>query len=63
VKKLHEEWFPLSYPDSFYKKINRNNVISIGCFAKINATDSETKENIIKEVTLGTILIKVSIGG
>lgn len=35
VKNLHEEWFPLSYPDSFYNRIHKNNVVAVGCFTKL----------------------------
>jgi hypothetical protein len=56
VRNLHDEWFPLNYPDSFYKKIFRHNYISIGCFAKLVSSDAEPVE---KEVILGAILLKV----
>jgi len=56
VRNLHEEWFPLSYPDSFYKKLFRHNYISIGSFAKLVSNDEVPIE---KEVILGTILMKV----
>ena len=39
IKDLHKEWFPLNYPDSFYKKIlTNNNVIAIGCFIKVDSS-------------------------
>jgi len=63
VRNLHEEWFPLNYADSFYTKIFKNNYIAIGCFAKITSLEAKTKERIEKEVILGTILIKIEIGG
>ena len=38
IRKHHLEWFPLSYPDDFYKKIlKKNGVIAVGCF--INTID------------------------
>ena len=43
VRKLHEEWFPLNYPDSFYNKVAKNNVIAIGCFTKIISLDPKNK--------------------
>ena len=52
VKQLHAEWFPLSYPDTFYNKVTRkNNMIAVGCFIDLD------KQN--KNVILGTILINV----
>ena len=63
VRNLHEEWFPLNYPDTFYSKILKNNHIAIGCFAKIVSSDPKTKERVEKEVILGTIMIKIQIGG
>lgn len=35
MKKLHAEWFPVDYPQKFYDKMERANVIAIGCFYKI----------------------------
>lgn len=61
VRNLNEEWFPLSYPDSFYQKLFRHNYIAIGCFARLKST-SEVDENgeyIEKEVILGTILVRI----
>jgi len=54
VKNLHEEWFPLSYPDTFYDRIKRNNVIAIGCFIDLD------KQN--KKVILGSIMVKINNG-
>jgi ribosomal protein S18 acetylase RimI-like enzyme len=54
VRDLHSEWFPLSYQDSFYDRITKKNVISIGCFIKLDASD--------QELILGTIMTKVQRG-
>lgn len=61
VRNLNEEWFPLSYPDSFYQKLFRHNYIAIGCFAKLKSTSERDQygEYIEKEVILGTILVRV----
>lgn len=56
VKNLHSEWFPLTYPDTFYQKMMRNNVIAIGCFTKLMVSGGD------REVILGTLLAKVQVG-
>ncbi|TNV86426.1 hypothetical protein FGO68_gene2430 [Halteria grandinella] len=56
TKRLHEEWFPLNYEDSFYNRISKANIIAIGCFVKIRATLEQPTE---KELMLGVILTKV----
>lgn len=48
---MHEEWFPLNYPDTFYDKITKKKVIAIGSF--IDFDDSN------KNVILGAILINI----
>ena len=64
IKKLHEEWFPLNYPKSFYERINRNNIIAIGCFIDIEDMPEQKKNNKKKEkkmkVILGTIMVKIN---
>ena len=60
VRNLHEEWFPISYPDTFYQRIYKNNVIAIGCFVKLISSDPINRgERIEKEIILGTIMVKV----
>jgi hypothetical protein len=54
IRKLHEEWFPLSYPDNYFERINRNNIIAIGCFTDLDRRHRRT--------ILGTIMVKVSQG-
>ena len=58
VRNLHEEWFPLNYPDSFYQKITKNNVIALGCFYRLQVSEAE-----VVEIPLGAILVKVQRGG
>ena len=49
IRKHHLEWFPLSYPDDFYKKIlKKEGVIALGCF--INTKDFENNSSIIKKM-------------
>lgn len=57
VRKLHSEWFPLDYPESFYKRIFKTNVISIGCFVQLTLKD-HTK----REIIIGTIMTKINMG-
>lgn len=57
IKKLHTEWFPLSYPQSFYDKIlTKANVIAIGCFITL------TLNNEPRELILGTIISRIKTG-
>jgi hypothetical protein len=36
IKNLHQEWFPLNYPDKFYEKIlKKPGLIALGCFINI----------------------------
>lgn len=32
TKALHEEWFPINYPDKFYERIRDKTCLAIGCF-------------------------------
>ena len=53
MKELHQEWFPLEYPQEFYEKIlTMKRVIALGCFIKIDE----------KEVILGSIIAQVRCG-
>ncbi|CDW78806.1 n-alpha-acetyltransferase 60 [Stylonychia lemnae] len=52
LRYLHEEWFPLNYPDTFYDKITKNKVIAIGCFIDLDAQN--------KNVILGCALVKIN---
>ena len=36
MKDLHEEWFPIEYPQSFFDRMLRDNVIAIGCFYEVD---------------------------
>ncbi len=54
---MHSEWFPLDYPESFYERIYKNNVISIGCFVELTLNDNSKREIII-----GTAMTKVNMG-
>eukprot|EP00347_Sterkiella_histriomuscorum_P021403 403334091 len=51
LKQLHEEWFPLIYPDTFYNKIHKRKILAIGCFIDLD----EDNRNVI----LGTILVNI----
>ena len=51
------EWFPLSYPESFYEKIlTKPNVIAIGCFINTSDFESQSEQN---EIMIGSIISKV----
>lgn len=53
MQELHEEWFPLEYPQEFYEKIlTMKKVIALGCFIKIDD----------KEIMLGSIISQVRYG-
>ena len=41
MRALHEEWFPLNYPQHFYDRIHKKNVIAIGCFYKVKLDGKE----------------------
>ena len=63
VKNLHDEWFPLTYQDNFYRRIYKSNVIAIGAFYPLtkdvynkDGTFRKTKK---KEVIIGTIMTKI----
>lgn len=43
VKSLHQEWFPLTYGEGFYKKIANKTVIAIGCFYDIEVKSKKKK--------------------
>ena len=59
VKALHEEWFPLDYPQTFYDRVFKVNVIAVGCFVKPRFD----MHHLPHEIILGTILVKVQAGG
>ena len=57
IKNLHQEWFPLNYPDKFYDEIlKKPGLIALGCF--INIEDSGHKF----EIMIGSIICRVKIG-
>ena len=35
MKTLHAEWFPITYPQSFFDRMAKNNVIAFGCFYRV----------------------------
>ena len=35
IKVLHKEWFPIKYPQKFFDKIRRTEVVAVGCFYKV----------------------------
>ena len=53
MQELHQEWFPLEYPQEFYEKIlTMKKVIALGCFINIDG----------KEIMLGSIISQVRSG-
>ena len=57
IKNLHQEWFPLNYPDKFYDEIlKKPGLIALGCF--INIEDSGHKF----EIMIGSIICRIKIG-
>ena len=64
-KKLFKEWFPLTYPESWYNKIlSKQRVIALGYFVKINVpvvqSDHEEEKNLDEfeevEVIIGALI-------
>ena len=50
IKSLHKEWFPLSYPESWYNKIlKKERVIALGCFIEYND----------QEILIGSIISRI----
>ena len=35
MKQLHKEWFPIDYPQKFFEKVRKTEVIAIGCFYQV----------------------------
>ncbi len=56
IRSLHEEWFPLNYPTSFYEKIYTGTFLCIGCFCEVKRGKKK------KEVLLGMIMARVQHG-
>lgn len=63
VKNLHDEWFPLTYQENFYRRIYKSNVIAIGAFYPLSKDvynpDGSFRKTKKKEVILGTIMTKI----
>ena len=74
MKKLHAEWFPIEYPQSFYDRMNKVNVVAIGCFYRVtvsadcggeaNATEDknqslDTSSLLFESVLIGCIFARV----
>ena len=56
---MHEEWFPLDYPDKFYRRVlQKSGIIAKGCF--IQFYDKESK--ITHEVLVASIISRVKSG-
>ena len=52
IKSLHKEWFPLSYPESWYNKIlKKERVIALGCFIEHND----------QEILIGSIISRIQV--
>lgn len=57
IKNLHQEWFPLNYPDKFYDQIlKKPGIIALGCFIDIE------DGNVKFEIMIGSIICKVKSG-
>ena len=55
---MHEEWFPLNYPDSFYEKIsNSHDLISLGCYIDLKGRKGKKHRAL-----LGIILTRIQRG-
>ena len=51
MKKLHSEWFPIDYPQSFFDRMSEKNTITIGCFYKIVLSDGDSDHEEFKSGT------------
>ena len=49
MKVLHKEWFPINYPQKFFDKIVKTNVIAIGCFYQVPLEKPQLNNMIIEE--------------
>ena len=57
IKNLHQEWFPLDYPDKFYRKVlQKSGIIAKGCFLLYK--DQKQKH----EVLVASIISRVKNG-
>ena len=66
MRKLHREWFPLNYPDSFYDKLlHKPQVLPIGCFLSVPKDcedNSKRGRREFAEVMLGSIISRMKTG-
>ena len=45
LRLQHKEWYPLSYPDSYYEKtLKKEKIVKIGCFISIHGLDLSEKD-------------------
>ena len=42
MKALHSEWFPIDYPQEFFDRMKKSNVIAIGCFYQVELTSESS---------------------
>ena len=50
MKELHKEWFPVSYPQQFFDRMEHSKTIAFGCFYKVQMQkEDESKENDAEE--------------
>ena len=60
MKELHAEWFPIDYPQEFFDRMHKTNVISLGCFYNVEVAEAtDNSPAMVEAVLIGIIYSKV----
>ena len=59
MKALHEEWFPINYPQAFYDRMKSRKVIAIGCFYRVELPANQEHPAGEELILIGTIFSKI----